>query len=1367
MPVHHGKPRSLAGTPVWIPSSDNKVAAFCPATVVEEQQDGSTVSVLVDKSTKPDGGKTLQVSRGEIRLRFEREDGRTSDDNTSLVHMNDASILQNLELRHKQDKIYTYTASVLLAMNPYKWRDGLYEPEQCDQYRGKHIGAMPPHPFAIADTSYRLLVKEKKNQAMLISGESGAGKTETAKIVMKYLGHVSGTGSDFASSLQARVTVAQPILESIGNAATLRNNNSSRFGKYNKIFFDDDGMLADAGVTTYLLESSRVVVHAQRERNYHVFYEMLAGLSDEQLQEFGLDRKHPYRLLHSAGTPVEGFEEFDKRNYGRLRKAMATIGLEEEQIEANFKMLAGLIHLGDAAGDQDVGGTTSSSEDRTVELNEEAVAKAARLLGMDADELAGTLTKKRIKIPGRRSLHEVARTASQFRHSLHSLIKAIYKRLFEDIVHRINKSFKELGASREDNGGALSEDGERRHIGILDIYGFERLQRNSFEQLCINLANERLQQCFVENVLLAEQDVYRREGLAWTDLPVPDSTPVVRCIGQVFTTLDDFSSRLAKGMEKDATDERFNEKITSEAAKDAERKEILKKPKMSARTRSGGSDGPGLNESFTVRHYAGIVDYTTQGWLDKNNDRLLTECEDLIASSSNTALRALADEDAADSKRVSFRSISKKYQQDLQGLITTLETCNLHYIRCFKPNEEQKPRLFKQQLVLDQIIQCGTIELVKIMHDGYPNRCAFAEITGRFKSLLPEKFQRYGDRTFIEALMMAYKVPSSDWALGMSRLFLKAGQLQKLEDMRSEGAVPDADVLAGIVRSIVRKRWVRAFHAINLCRYIPRRLSQMYAERAASSLAAASLLTGRLALRLQAAQQRIARRRQMARLRLRKAFVAVRISCAFWLKARHARRQRVEQVLYRAAFLVARSRTWVARGRARAIEAEEQREAAARRRLEEERARLEAQRLQLEQQKAEEDERRKREEEERQRELARQREEEGRRREQEREELEARRAEEEARKEREEIERQAEALEASRRKDEEMAAERERLEKERREFEEEKRAWQARMSAEPSNTSSEGEKKKKEVCEASGRGAILAAATPARNSLARRASLEPGHQDAAAEDAADDITPMDSVSVVAPQSSSESSRKKEDQESANMQKKIDAVREEYDRRFEQLQRQMQQMAGQNQRLERMVVGETPAKAAQPPSQFSTPGAPAGSTAHLASPMQTSWNWNGDTSAGRQHHETPPSAAAQTLPVMLSPDVGHVPMDLEAVAKRAAEVNTQRTWWSHQRLTLMEELYPISSPFRGGFPAGPSSALRSSPVLGQISGLSIGESFRVAADMGASGRGVGMTPPSVHGQPEVEISPDDRQFADRPAEMSPAPRNLSAMLASAD
>eukprot|EP00434_Breviolum_minutum_P037690 symbB.v1.2.033430.t2/scaffold4150.1/size43807/2 len=907
---------------VYVPCG--KVKPFIPGIVLEVND--REVVVLAD-----DGRRSCAPS--DLRPRF---DGDSCQDNTSLVYLNDATILQNLRSRHQEDAIYTYTASVLLAVNPYHNVEGLYSENQCANYRGKHIGALPPHPFAIADAAYRALVREHKNQSFIISGESGAGKTETAKIVMQYLGFVSGSSSNVTAQIQKRILQAQPILESFGNAVTMRNNNSSRFGKYNRIFFDETGTLVDAGVTTYLLESSRVVMHSGLERTYHCFYEMLAGLSEEKLSTWQLTGKH---LLLTDIEDVEQtqmkkriedidkqtwhsqFQERDLRNFHRLTEALTVVGFTEGDMDSIFQVLAGLVHLGDLAlAERDEG------EESSVQLDEETLEKAASLLGMDADGLGSALRRRRVRVvhPGRESVHEVPRTTSQFRHALHSLIKALYKRLFERLVDRINCSFQELQSVHSD------QEDCRREIGILDIYGFERLERNSFEQLCINLANERLQQYFIENVLMAEQDLYRREGLGWHGLELPDSTPVVSAIGHTFKILDEYSQQLAKGFEK-TSDESFCQKTVDEAQKDPQRREFLRQLRVSKRRPAA------VNEGFVVKHYAGLVEYNTKGWLDKNNDRLLPDCEELIGSSSFELVASLTDQDVG---KAPFRSISKKYCADLENLLQTLSKCQIHYIRCFKPNDLQQPGIFDEQLVLDQIVQCGTVELVKLMHDGYPNRCQFHEML-RFRDLLPERFQRYGTRTFIEALLLAYDVPSEDWALGMSRVFLRAGQLKALEDLRSAGAAPSPEKLQVIMRSIIRKRWIRAAHSIRLCLYLPKFLAAIRLKRAEEALATRALLVGRLRT------SRLRAKRQKARRRWRVVFQVLRLT---WSFMEEAKMRRLQKTLRKFGLLRTRLQEWAT---SRAEEAMEARRRAEEERLEdeskkaEEEARLEEERRRL------------------------------------------------------------------------------------------------------------------------------------------------------------------------------------------------------------------------------------------------------------------------------------------------------------------------------------------------------------------------------------------------------------------------------------
>mmetsp|Transcript_17422 Transcript_17422/g.38375 ORF Transcript_17422/g.38375 Transcript_17422/m.38375 type:complete len:1359 (+) Transcript_17422:100-4176(+) len=1259
-----------AGDLVYIPANSSSSDAVFLAGQVANLC-GNEVDVTVDKETHT-------VALADVRPRFKRDDKGTSQDNTSLVHMNDATILENLRLRHQQDEIYTYTASVLLAVNPYKEIKSLYGQEQCQRYRGKHIGALAPHPYAIADTAYRALVREQRNQGLLISGESGAGKTETAKIVMNYLAYTSGTTDDLASKIQARVLQAQPILESFGNAVTMRNSNSSRFGKYNRVFFNGAGTLVDAGITTYLLESSRVVVHGAGERTYHCFYEMLHGAGEERLKnEFLLDTKKSYRLLANGASSTKVSKEHDAKNFQRLCDGLETIGFEKADIDAMLHILAGIIHLGNVPKDE-VADTKKADDDdqKVVEVDEESVSNAAKMLGMDPDELKARLTRKKVAVPGRNSFHEVPRSESQFRQALFSFIKALYKRLFELTVKRINDSFKELRPEVADE----SCESEWNHIGILDIYGFECLPLNSFEQLCINLANERLQQYFVENVLVAEQALYKREGLPWIGLDLPDSTPVTNCIGSVFKTLDEYSQQLAKSV-GNASDENFCQKMVQEAQKDPSRKDILKQLKMSGGKRASVASGPGVDGGFTIKHYAGVVEYNTKGWLDKNNDRLLPECEALICDSELSLVQSLGEEDA--SGKALFRSISKKYVQDLQSLLETLSTCNLHYIRCFKPNAEQKASNFKDKLVLEQLVQCGTIELVKIMHDGYPNRCCFQEITTRFRELLPEKFQRYGMRTFIEALMLAYDVPREQWALGMSRLFLKAGQMKALEDMRYSGVSPDPDKLATIVSGIIRKKWTRAVNAVKLCLYVPKLITQIQVERSSKVLSQVAVVTSRLLPRIEAAKQRVQERRLAARRRLVGAFHAVRLAQGQWTKIRAQRRERMVTALYRASFLQARLKPWVAVARERAAEAEKRREAELareeeKRAAEEERQRVEREnlaaekaRLEAEQKQLEEEQKQKEEE------LRLQAEEQRKALEEEAEEQ--RRVLEEERKQNEELQRKA------------LEEERKAMELERQKMEEERKALQLEKEAQQAAQLEEKQR----------RNSIMMQASPQKNAsgLAEDAvGRSPGTQQAA---------------ILA------------EQAQEMIQERVQKLELEFQQKHQEIQEAMRLLQERNLDLETQLGGNPQQKTSKLREQVGTPTKQRDDASEQPSPIsldeQPATPDTGKASQARLSRSGTRSGKRYSL-LSLDNDtrnmsasskgkrhsVAHDALSAyqcgkdsadrkrigEAAGTSNGDLGSQRRWWAQQRTFLLEDLYPNGSPSAGGGGGGSGAGGRS-------------------------------------------------------------------------
>ncbi|CAD7926307.1 unnamed protein product [Amoebophrya sp. A120] len=790
-------------------------------------------------ATGQERGKDFITTTGEkipvdkIRPYFAEE--VTCDDNTALTHLDDANILDNLSRRYGEDQIYTYTCNVLLAVNPYK-KLNLFTDELKQAYRGKNIGMLPPHPYAVADISYRNLICEKNSQSLIISGESGAGKTETAKIVMHYLATVvSRTDSGSASNIQEKVINANPILESFGNSQTLRNVNSSRFGKYNKMFFNPIGSLVGSGISTYLLESSRVCVQNPEERNYHIFYELLHGAPDLGVYDLRADGN--YKMLN-AGDTTKNSPENDKRKFEQIQDAFRAVGVSEEETEQIFRVIAALIHLGEfrfqvkADAEQSTAGAEDGDEVEgdtpEIELENFDEVIAAELLGFDEVSLLSVLQWRTVIVKNRDSFYRVPRTLEQAGITLQALTKTLYKRLFEHIISKINA----LSCASSQNVN---------HIGILDIYGFERLTVNSFEQLCINLANERLQQFFIENVLLAEQNVYSKEGLAWTELTLPNSWPVVNAIKGIFTILDDHSFKKIKNL--DTNDDKFTSSVHDKYVKGQQGDGKVRAPKLHGQRK--GTLGR-LLDGFVVKHYAGEVFYTTKNWFDKNNDRLSNELETLIKDSKVPIVQELAVKDLAD-KSDRFVSVGKNYVENLESLCKkTLEANTLHYIRCFNPNGKQKKEAFEKKYVVEQVQQSGTVELVHLMHDGFPHRVTFDELRSRFLTLLPADFQQYDRRTFVESIMKAFEIDPREWELGVSKLFLKSGQLRTLESLKESGSGASQEVLSRLRREIVRKKIKRVKHTVLLCLWMPKFIRQIRRDKLVQSLRSACFIAVRL-----------------------------------------------------------------------------------------------------------------------------------------------------------------------------------------------------------------------------------------------------------------------------------------------------------------------------------------------------------------------------------------------------------------------------------------------------------------------------------------------------------------------------------------
>merc|ERR1719193_945421 len=690
----------------------------------------------------------------------------------SLTHLDEANILWNLRARYANDDIYTMVSTVLLSVNPYKPLPHLYSHEIMKQYwKVNNLNGGPPHPYAMAGLAYQRMLRDGQPQAILISGESGAGKTETAKTIIKFLGVRSRTNDSLTESLQARIVEGiNPVLEAFGNATTVRNDNSSRFGKFNSLTFNPVGSLIGSEVHTFLLESNRVVQCGPGERTYHVFYELFHHPDVERTLH--LDKKHKYRIL---GTCTRKPRD-DKMMHDNLMEAMEKVGLRDESKEI-FQILAALIHLGEIEFEE-------TNDNADIPEGCTAPQIAAELLGVSVEELTEVLLVKKMVVRrngNRPSNYRVPLTREQGRNALNGLMKTIYKRLFDYLVAGMNK-------------GSVSS--KSRSVGILDIYGFEQFDVNSLEQLCINLANESLQEFFLLNCIDAEQKAYISEGLSWKAIELPDVKPTVHMIHRIFSIMDEHGVLLAKNQK--TTDDRLTEEIIknhSTRGADA----VLSEPRRANRNDAVVTNG------FILKHYAGKVIYDTSLWLEKNNARMSADQESFLTISTHPIVKTFALE-PQEINSGKFSSVCTKYAEDLEKLLDRIGGSNVQYIRCFKPNELQRPGMFLTKNVFNQMVQSGTVHLVNVMHHGWPCRCTY-ESLHRFRPLLPtEYFAHMDNRTFIEALMMAFGVTKSDFCLGASKLFMKSGKMAVLEKLKVSGEQADEYVVTTVMRYIRQKK---------------------------------------------------------------------------------------------------------------------------------------------------------------------------------------------------------------------------------------------------------------------------------------------------------------------------------------------------------------------------------------------------------------------------------------------------------------------------------------------------------------------------------------------------------------------------------
>ncbi|XP_058846046.1 unconventional myosin-VIIa [Acipenser ruthenus] len=732
---------------------------------------------------------------------------RGVDDMIRLGDLNEAGILRNLMIRHKENTIYTYTGSILVAVNPYQLLP-LYTAEQVRLYTNKRLGELPPHIFSIADSCYFNMRRHRKDQCCIISGESGAGKTESTKLMLQFLAAVSGQHS----WIEQQVLEANPILEAFGNAKTIRNDNSSRFGKYVDIYFNKNGAIEGARVDQYLLEKSRVCHQAPQERNYHIFYCMLMGMNEEQKTTLSLGTAAEYHyLIMGDCTFCEGRD--DIKEYAHIRSAMKILMFKDSDHWDIMKLLAAILHLGNLNFEATVYDTMDSCD----VLSSPHLAIASKLLEVEAKELEDSLTKRSMVIRG-----ESVSTPLSFKQAKDSrdaFVKAIYGRLFVWIVNKINDAIYKPPSADPRN--------IRRSIGLLDIFGFENFKTNSFEQLCINFANEQLQQFFVKHVFKLEQEEYSHEDIGWQHIDFNDNQRALDVLAvkplNVIALIEE-ESHFPKG-----TDITMLNKMNSHHSKS----NIYLPPKSSHET------------TFGIKHFAGIVYYEAKGFLEKNRDTLNSDFIQLVHKSSNKLLKQTFEIELesttlktsnprihtppsslkariytppslkASDPRKRVPTLSGQFRQSLESLMKTLTVCQPYFIRCIKPNDFKKALIFDRDLCIRQLRYSGMMETIRIRKSGYPIRYTFSEFMDRYRVLMPtdicnpKQIQEDPEQCccYIAEAVIG---PEGDWKIGKTKIFLKDFHDMTLELGRDKALNEKALLIQRVLRGFKhRKQFLR------------------------------------------------------------------------------------------------------------------------------------------------------------------------------------------------------------------------------------------------------------------------------------------------------------------------------------------------------------------------------------------------------------------------------------------------------------------------------------------------------------------------------------------------------------------------------
>ncbi|XP_077994009.1 unconventional myosin-Va-like isoform X2 [Glandiceps talaboti] len=751
--------------------------------VVVELEDGTekTIKTQTEKDLPPLRNPEILVGENDL---------------TALSYLHEPAVLYNLKMRFLNSQaIYTYCGIVLVAINPYEELP-IYGNDIIHAYSGQNMGDMDPHVYAIAEEAYSQMCKFESNQSIIVTGESGAGKTVSAKYAMRYFAAVGGGAGESETQMEKKVLASNPIMEAIGNAKTIRNDNSSRFGKFIEIGFNRQNTIIGANMRTYLLEKSRVVFQASEERNYHIFYQLCASHELPEFKDLALNDTDYFYYTNQGENPIiDGVD--DAEDLDDTKEAFTLLGISEANQAMIFRVMAAILHFGNVDFIE-----TENQEGSKISPEDDSLPIVAQLLGIDGGQMKKWLCNRKIATVNEVMVKPL--TKPQAFHARDALAKHIYAQVFNWIVSKINKA---LHTTLKQNS----------FIGVLDIYGFEMFEVNSFEQFCINYANEKLQQQFTQHVFKLEQEEYVREQIEWSFIDYYDNQPCIDLIENKLGILDllDEECKMPKG-----SDANWCQKLYE---KHLDKSKHFSKPRMS-------------RTAFVVHHFADNVEYQVPGFLEKNRDLVIEDHLNILKASQFEFVAALFREDEKSGKSSDYnkprsgrgsirsasgpplkggakqhrQSVGSQFRTSLSLLMKTLNATTPHYIRCVKPNDFKEAFVFEPKRGVEQLRACGVLETIRISSAGYPSRWSYPEFFTRYRVLMKQKdIDKKNIRHTCTTVLNKYIKDPDKYQFGKTKIFFRAGQVAYLEKLRADKLRDCCILMQKIVRGWVAKRKYR------------------------------------------------------------------------------------------------------------------------------------------------------------------------------------------------------------------------------------------------------------------------------------------------------------------------------------------------------------------------------------------------------------------------------------------------------------------------------------------------------------------------------------------------------------------------------